>query len=190
MFPTNYQFTSDNGWKQKDYCAPINDLRLLKRNSVEENFNVIFNHYSGGYSKFVNFGYCNHPKDEGNRAKWSIQERYKIVNIIPLIWGNSGTVEFRVHPPTQSPQKVLNWLYICNAILAYAYKNSEKIANFAPLTDLKLQTIFFDVYSSLLASKLLSYVEWRKEYMQNMDATGKKELVEDLTKVIPYSVLS
>jgi len=34
------------------------------------------------------------------------------------------------------------------------------------------------------------YVEWRKEYMKTMDTTGMKELAEDLSLKIPYSVLS
>jgi hypothetical protein len=97
MFPEGYKYTSENGFKAKDYCSPIIDLRLLKRNSVDENFKVIYDHYSGGYGSFGGFGKFNHPKDEGNRAKWSISERYRIVNIIPMIWGGSGTIEFRVN---------------------------------------------------------------------------------------------
>lgn len=189
MFPENYKFTSENGFKQKDYCAPVNDLRLLKKNSVEENFKVIYDHYSGGYGKFEGFGIHNHPKDEGNRAKWQISERYRIVNMLPLIWGGSGTVEFRVHPPTQSTMKILNWIYICNAILAYTHKYADTIANFDSLTSLDLKAIINDTYSFQLANTLNLYVEWRKEYMLTMDRIGQQELDEDLTKVIPYSVL-
>ncbi len=75
LFPSNYKYTSENGFKQKDYCAPIQDFRLLKKNSVDQNFDLLFNHYSGGHSRFVDFGYTNHPKDEGNRSKWNISER-------------------------------------------------------------------------------------------------------------------
>jgi len=189
MFPAGYKYTSDNGFKQKDYCAPISDLKLLKRNSVDENFNIIYNYYSGGYGSFEGFGVRNHPKDEGNRQKWQINERYKVLNIIPLVWGGSGTLEWRVHPPTQNVHKILNWLYISNAVIAYAYKNAKEFAEFGQLTNLDLEKILYSVYSEKLAKVLVGYVEWRKEYMLTMDSTGQKELEEDLSLKIPFSVL-
>jgi len=114
---------------------------------------------------------------------------YCLYNCIPAIWGGSGTIEWRLHSPTQNPKKILNWLFICNAIMAYAEKYKKEISDFSSLQDVNLNSIFADVYSSMLASTLNFYVQWRKDYMMEMDATGEKELEEDLTLEIPYSVI-
>lgn len=188
MFPSNYQFTSENGFKQKDYCAPIKNIRLLKGNTVDQNFEALYNFYSGGNGHFEGFGIRNHPLDRENRQKWNISQRYFITNCIPMIWGGSGTYEFRLHTITQNPHKMLNWLFICNAVMAYVEKHKDEIANFSDLRTVNLDSIFSDVYSSELATILSGYVQWRKDYMVNMDAQGDKELEEDLSTP-PYSVL-
>lgn len=110
---------------------------------------------------------------------------YKIINVIPLIWGPSGTVEYRVHPPTLHPDKVLNWLFICNAITKYAYIHREYISNFGTLSNIDLSSILETCYSSKLSNLLNSYVDFRKTYMKKMDSKGHKELMEDLTIKIP-----
>ena len=84
---------------------------------------------------------------------------------------------------------MLNWLYICNAIMAYVQKNKTDIANWGDLRACNLDTILSSVYSTECAQTLSKYVQWRKDYMKTMDATGQKELAEDLMS-IPYSVLS
>lgn len=188
MFPSNYKFTSENGFKQKDYCAPIKNIRLLKNNTVDQNFEVLYNFYSGGNGYFKGFGACNHPLDRENRQKWQISQRYYLENIVPFIWGSSSTVEWRLHSPTKNIHKMLNWLYICNAIMAYTEKNKDYIANFGDLRDVNLETILKETYTAACATELIGYVEWRKNYMKDMDAQGDKELEEDLLTP-PYSVL-
>jgi hypothetical protein len=83
---------------------------------------------------------------------------------------------------------MLNWLFICNAVMAYVDKYKDEIANFSDLRTVNLDSMFSDVYSSELASLLSRYVQWRKDYMVNMDPQGDKELAEDLITP-PYSVL-
>lgn len=188
LFPSNYQFTSENGFKQKDYCAPIKNIRLLKSNTVDENFESLYNFYSGGNGRFEGFGVKNHPLDRENRQKWNINFRYFLQNCIPFIWGGSGTYEWRLHSPTQNPSKMLNWLFICNGIMAYVEKHKDEIANFGDLRACNLDYILKDVYSSELSTILSGYIQWRKDYMVNMDPQGDKELAEDLMET-PYSVL-
>ena len=113
---------------------------------------------------------------------------YKICNCIPLIWGKSSTCEWRVHTPTQNIHKVLNWLFICNAIEKYAYDNQDEIANFSDLRNLTLESVLKSVYSPDLASILINYIQWRKDYMLQNDATGSQELADDLVDP-PFSVL-
>lgn len=112
------------------------------------------------------------------------------MNVIPMIWGRSGTVEFRVHPPTQNVHKMLNWLYICNAIMAYCYEHRMEISAFSDLRSVNLEAILKDTYSVALSSILTKYVEWRKQYMKDMDVQGDRELAEDVLLDVPYSVLS
>ena len=113
---------------------------------------------------------------------------YYLQNCIPFIWGKSGTYEWRIHTITQNPHKMLNWLFICNAVMSYVEKYKDEIANFSDLRSVNLSTIFSDVYSSELATILSGYIQWRKDYMVDMDPQGDKELAEDLI-VPPYSVL-
>lgn len=188
MFPSNYRFTSENNFKTKDYCAPIKNIRILKNNNVDQNFNAIYNFYSGGNGSFEGFGVSNHPLDRDNRAKWNIESRYYLQNCIPFIWGGSGTYEWRLHSPSQNIHKMLNWLYICNAIMAYVKKHETDIANWEDLRSVNLDSIFSDVYSEELATILSGYVNWRKQYITTMDPIGEKEILEDLITP-PYSVL-
>jgi hypothetical protein len=141
MFPENYKYTSQNRFKQKDYCSPLKNIRLSKTISVEENFNKIHSYLCDGAESFVGFGASNHPADRGNNRKWEIQKRYFVSNLIPAIWGSSGTVEWRVHPPTLNKGKIFNWIYICNAIMNYTHSNRNEIANFEPIKGLNLNTI-------------------------------------------------
>ena len=83
---------------------------------------------------------------------------------------------------------MLNWLFICNAVMAYVEKHKDELAAFSDLRNVNLNSIFSDVYSAELATILSGYVQWRKDYMVSMDPQGDKELAEDLI-IPPYSVL-
>jgi len=189
LFPSNYKFTSENGFKSKDYCAPIKNIRLLKNNTIDQNFDLLYNYYSGGNGTFRGFGACNHPMDRDNRSKWNIEYRYLLTNCIPMIWGGSGTVEFRLHVPTTNIHKMVNWLYICNGIMAYVQKHKVEISAWDDMRTVNLDNIFKDIYSEQLSKILSGYIQWRKTYMETMDRTGEKELAEDLME-IPFSVLT
>jgi len=183
MFPSNYRFTSQNGFKAKDYCAPIKNIKILKTGSPEENFMKIFNFYSAGMEEFRGFGERNHPMDRDQRHKWQIDLRYYLVNIIPFIWGNSGTIEWRLHPPTQNTDKIINWLFIVNGILKYVEKNAAELASFVDLRFTDLSKIMSSVYSKDLSQRLIAYIEWRKAYMLTIDPSGLKEIEKDLDPI-------
>lgn len=72
--------------------------------------------------------------------------------------------------------------------MAYVEKNKDDIANWGDLRSVNLEYILKSVYSEACATELIGYVEWRKNYMKDMDAQGDKELEEDLLTP-PYSVL-
>lgn len=183
LFPSNYKYTSENGFKAKDYCPPLKAIRLLKGSTPEENFTRIYDYYCEGYEPFKGFGVTNHPSDRGNQRKWGVRSRYYLLNIVPFIWGNSGTLEWRCHLPTQNIDKIINWLFISNGVLKYVEKYANALADFMPLTNVDLNHIMMDVYSAHLASKLINYTDWRKDYMQSIDPRGEKEIVNDLEPI-------
>lgn len=186
MFPSNYMFTSENGFKQKDYCSPIKNIRLNMQDSPKNNFLKIYDHLSEGNGSFKGFGVTNHPLDRENRQKWNLHARYRIANLIPFIWGKSGTVEWRCHPPTQNSVKILNWLFIVNGIQKFVEKHVTELSKGCALDSFSLLYIMKDVYSPELADKLINYIEWRKEYMKNMDRIGDEELKNDLAPIAPH----
>lgn len=114
---------------------------------------------------------------------------YFLLNTIPFIWGPTGTFEWRIHPPTQNLDKIVNWLFICNAIVRFADNHKADIAtdvyNMKPAS---LDFILNDVYSKDLATILSAYCEERKTMVEKMaismnDIIGDYELKHDLDKV-------
>lgn len=75
MFPPNYKFTSQNGFKAKDYCAPIKNVKFLKSDSVDDRFAKLIHHYAGGPYNFRGFNTENHPMDRHNDHKWNVNLR-------------------------------------------------------------------------------------------------------------------
>jgi len=96
MFPEYYKHTSKFKESHTDYCNPLNKLSLSK-NNIEGNFNVIANEICGidGW-KFSGFG-KDHPNDPGGSRKWEVKSRYRLLNMTPILFGGSGTAEFRIH---------------------------------------------------------------------------------------------
>jgi hypothetical protein len=184
MFPKYYRNTSKFKGTGTDYCNPLNKLKLTKES--ESNFDIISKeicNYDGW--NFKTFG-MEHPSDPENRSKWNIPSRYKWQNLIPTIFGKSGTVEFRIHGPTFNHDKIINWLYIISAIVKFAEKYKNEISSNPELiSNINLKRIILDVYedSNVLSNYLLEYVEYRKSLMKEHskmgDCIGKIDLKED-----------
>ena len=179
MFPPNYKFTSKNGFKQKDYCAPVKGIRFSKEDSIRDKFMKIVAHFAGGNTNFRGFGVDNHPRDRANSRKWDIVERYFICNFVPVLWGPTGTFEFRVHPPTQNISKIINWLFICNAIVKFADKYQKELADDSMnMRPVNLEYILRDVYSKKICDVLCAYIEKRKLICAEL-AESKNDLIGD-----------
>jgi hypothetical protein len=193
IFPMVYQDTSMFRFKQKSYCAPLKDLGFKITSDYEFNFDKIYNYYvDGSDERFQGFGKVNHPYDREAHRKWNIRLRYKNCNIIPLIWGKAGTIEYRLHPPTQNVHKIINWLFIINAINKFAELNSKDLANFEfefKEGSITLSGTMRAVYSKELSNTLINYINFRKEYMKINDVAGYVELAEDLDINIEHSIL-
>lgn len=107
-----YSFnTSQYKASGKDYCKKINEYNK---------FSDLYEYLSGGYSSYLGSLEQNHPVDRDRQAKWNIKSRYNYLNIINMaFYKGPKTVEFRFLRPTYNFNKIVNWLYIFNAILQY-----------------------------------------------------------------------
>lgn len=147
--------------KGKDYCT-----RLRKYASFEE----YYTYCSGDRMRFDGCLTYPHPMDEEDRAKWNIHARYVWANIINLLFKKQGkTAEFRIHAPTFNIQKIINWMFICAAILKYAIKNKDRLLK-SPMSTLgvTLEDVVTNVYSRRISLQLVDYIQYREIYFRQL----------------------
>jgi hypothetical protein len=176
LFPYHYVNTAN--FKRKGYCNPLYIVGKTAT-SGKDIFNSIFNYLSGGQATFSKFPTGTHPLDRSGQHKWEISPRYHWLNLIPLIWGSRGTVEFRCHTPTVNSQKVINWLYIVVAIMKYAHKHATILTTY-PEDDLKIVTlseILKEAYPKNISAILIDYIIQRQNhYLGRCDHIGEREI--------------
>ncbi len=114
---------------------------------------------------------------------------YKWASLIPLIFGNRGTVEFRIHTPTSNPDKITNWLFIIAAILSYAIDNKESLLKSRMPRNINLTNIIKNVYGdNNLTKPLVEYINYRKKkFINELDSIGELEIAND-SDILPESV--
>lgn len=182
MFPYAYQDTSQ--FKRRDYCSRLKPISMPRDKNIDTAFQRLYEYLSGG-EIFHHFGQ-EHPMDRSGEHKWNVSPRYKWVNLIPLMFGTRGTVEFRVHTPTFNPDKVINWIFICAGILEFAKRNYKKLFNTTTVASISLKGILTEVYIHEVARSLCDYIYDRQfMYQKRQDPTGSKEIAEDLNYVNP-----
>ena len=126
------------GIKKKGYTKPLPaelfyalDNKIDSKSEIDKNFNYLFEFLSMGQS-FYDFdndlnNVKKHPADPQGNQKWNITSRYYWVNLIPIIFGNKQTVEFRIHTPSYDQQKLVNFLFLCTSIVNYTKRNQGQI---------------------------------------------------------------
>ena len=106
------------------------------------------------------------------------------------MFGSNNTIEFRVHIPTRNTIKVLNWLYICSAIVKYAELEHKKDNALSNVKYVTLKDIFNAVYTPKLANYLYEYISFRKSERKLNDVagdfTGRTEIMEEMTGFKPF----
>lgn len=129
MFPL---YKKDNhGMKRKAYTAPIpfSNLFLPMNGNASDDFALVFRYLTMGHSYRDYQNDLNnvvaHPNDPGETSKWNVLTRYHWVNIIPIIFGNKQTVEFRLHTPTYDFNKIFTFLIICSSIIKHSILNVD-----------------------------------------------------------------
>jgi len=179
LFP--YYYTNTSHFKKKGYCNPLY-LAGIGDNLPRNIFLGIYNYLSGGNGRFHKFPTGTHPMDRSGQHKWEISPRYHWLNLIPIIWGSRGTVEFRCHTPSVTAGKVISWLFIVVAILKYATKNSLMLTTVsqAELKKISLKTILSEMYPKNISSVLNEYISYRKEYYdEKNDSVGEMEIYSE-----------
>ena len=154
----------------KDYCKKLPQ----KMESIE----VLYNFLSDGNADWDGSFMKPHPSDPRRDRKWEVHSRYYFVNFINMLFGsNVKTVEFRVHNATTNFDKLVNWLYICMAILNYAEDGT-------PMDKITLKDVIEFSYSEDTSSVLIDYISERKEYNKMCqskynDVYGYFDLMDD-----------
>jgi hypothetical protein len=191
MFPYYYADTSK--FKKKSYCGPLPVVGVFEKDA-RGIFSSLFLWLSNGvpYGRSLPTG--PHPMDRSGQHKWEISPRYIWLNMIPLIWGGRGTVEFRCHTPTVSAQKVINWLYIVVAILRYAKKHIDDLIStpFSDLNKVCINEVVEEIYPKKISRILVKYIEDRTNYYSHKsDPIGEAEVLSEeknneLFNLIPF----
>lgn len=172
------------GVKRKHYTKPYEYAdtvyhfdRVITPDKVTSNFKELYRFLSMGQDyeevgcKLENVSY--HPSDPHGTSKWNIKSRYYWVNLIPLLFGNKQTVEFRLHTPTYDSYKIMNYLVLCSAIVNYTIKNTKSILeNPSSYANIRLDLIISRMFHNtagggVLVDGLINYFNRRRNYWHN-----------------------
>lgn len=143
---------------QKEYCQKLPNIG---------SFLDFYCWLSGGNSSFLGSFTEPHPQNDNKRHKWNIGARYYWLNFINLCFYNTcKTAEFRFLKPTYNYNKIVNWLFVFNAILLIAekYKTVTELNRFQNNIDnlnsvnSKFFYIFREVYPDILADYLSDFM--------------------------------
>jgi hypothetical protein len=202
MFP--YYKTKSDGVKKQDYNKKLKRLGtgILKKDGmnkeayqkwVDEGYYRIFTWLNDGVPPDDNFNRVNNHHMQKN--KWDRKQRYYWLNFMNMFFSERRTMEFRLHHNTLNGQKMVNWLFICNAICQYAAKNADVI-----LSDVKpisldavldyYKDTFKTEHGTFLSNYLKAYVADRKAYFKRDfdrgDYISQKETDDDKKYVFTY----
>lgn len=189
MFP-GYKIHYKN-IKEKNYCKQLPKLLtdFGSRNFndyVNRCFTDIYSFLTGGKVFDIDFNRKNKNNPWGAN-KWQCETRYYWVNFVNPFFGKRDTIEFRLHTPTLNPDKIINWLLMCVAIVRYAQTYTKKCTG-ADVVTFKDVLNFYSkvgngVYGANLSERLIQYYDERVAYfakdLANKDIISNNELVND-----------
>lgn len=178
MFPIYKK--EHRGLKKKHFTKPLyyKDVMLhldksITDDNLTENFAELFRYLSMGrdYSEYQNSldNVISHPSDPNGTSKWNIKSRYNWVNLIPLLFGNKQTIEFRVHTATHHYGKIMLYMVICMGLVQYAieYQN-EILKNPRSIRNINIRSMLRAVNTSdYLVSLVMDYFSDRKYFINS-----------------------
>lgn len=177
--------------KNKNYSAPLPTFEILSQldpvinsSNIDENFGVLYKYLSMGQD-FKSVGnslenVLSHPADPNGNQKWNIKFRYYLFNIIPLIFGNKQTIEFRIHTPTYDINKIIPFIFMNSLIVNFTIRNQERILrNKSFLREFDITNILYnqiEIYGvankSQFKDLIYEYIEKRKNYCERQTLKG------------------
>jgi len=177
--------------KNKNYSAPLPTFEILSQldpsinsSNIDENFGVLYKYLSMGQDfKSVDNDLNNvlsHPADPNGNQKWNIKFRYYLYNIIPLIFGNKQTIEFRIHTPTYDVNKIFPFIFMNSLIVNFTIRNQENILkNKSFLKEFDITDILYnqiEIYNisnkSQFRDLIYEYIEKRKNHCEKQILKG------------------
>lgn len=193
MFP--YYKLKHNGVKEKNYCQRLPNIIS---SFGKKDFNRYINHSFLDLYKFLSGG-----KDYGaewNRKvrtnpwpgghKWDIKTRYYWVNLTNPFFGKRDTAEFRIHTPTLNADKIINWIFMCAAIVKFAENCVERCINAEDVTFEEVLNYYAKAgrgaYSKNLSKRLIEYYKERVEYYKEDHIRKEYFKVNDLNEDEAY----
>ena len=177
--------------KNKNYSAPLPTFEILSQldpiidsRNIDENFGILYKYLSMG-QEFKSVGnsldnVLSHPADPNGNQKWNVKTRYYLYNILPLIFGNKQTIEFRIHTPTYDVNKILPFIFMNSLIVNFVIRNQKLILNrknfinsWSLLDILYMQIDQYDIPNRNTFKDLMcSYIEVRKNYCERQILKG------------------
>jgi len=182
--------------KSKNYSAPINkDVfnQNLKstRTGVKSLFNSLFNYLSMGhdFSMYDNDldNVTKHPNDPSGNRKWNIAPRYAWFNIIPIIFTNKQTVEFRQHNNTFDFFKIFHFIASSAAMVAAANQYTEKFTDSSFLNSISNKSNILETIIKMVAKDNEEFTDGILNSNLKYNSE-RKSLMENLNKVDPEGV--
>jgi hypothetical protein len=205
MFP--YYKTEWKGVKKQNYNQKLRKLgtTALRKDMtkaeftkyVDEGYYRIFTWLNDGVPPDDRFNRNNHRHQQ--TAKWNRKQRYYWLNFMNLFFSERYTAEFRLHHATLNGQKMVNWLFICNAVVRYAEMHAKSILSAGtpiPLDDVLeyYATTFKTKEGRFLSDYLKAYVKNRKDYFladyKKGDYVSEREQKNDKSFVFEYEGIS
>lgn len=196
MFPYYKLDERKYAGKDKNYCKKLNKLSVFSlkneekesyKSYVNNNYLKLFMFLTNGVvpSKQFNRKLGIHPK---GGEKWNKGARYHWINFLNTIFSKRNTIEFRLHTGTTNAQKVVSWLFICNAIVKTAMcRQADLLAgkhiNLFDVLDYYDMSTKGSRAGAAMSRYLKEYVSHRMSYFrkdyERDDYMSNRELVED-----------
>lgn len=201
MFP--YYKSKPDGIKEKNYCKKLPKI-LNTFNPDNIDFNTYINNtyidvytfLSGG--KKPDIGLNKRTKvNPWGEGKWNIKTRYYWVNFVNLVFHRRETIEFRVHTPTLNSDKIINWLFMCAAIIKYAETFPQQCVNDYNINFIDVLSYYrltrSNAYADMLSTNLIKYynercnlfkIDYEKgDFISNHDIITDKKFTFNALKI-------
>lgn len=177
----------NNGMKRQDYTAPLPKNLSMKMNyanktkaSIKEDMSQLIYHMSGHYGGYENLNLEDveyHPYDRSNDRKWNMTARYLWFNIIPIVFTNKQTVEYRIFSMPTNATKLFFFLSMALSLVEFTENHKDAILSDPDrFYGMRLRNVFREVLRG--SEKIRSYAMNRKSQVVGLFKKKGYQFVE------------